>query len=275
YYLDLTISDENLQNLWTDLNNYIIENEISIGYGGDIGNYLNYGIYNLFKNVVTQENGKLGTFINEPTNTSQSVLATLDGNEKNIYVKVKDGLYKMDSKSLNNGNVSISDNMNISMNNLFLSSPSNYFSWNGNEIISLSPSGVTAINNGNTSIIFPRKASGTIISNAFAGHSIHNAKYYDSNDKIIDIDMSLTSITQLNYYAFIFMDKLKNVILPKTMQYQVFYLNNVLSNVVIPDSVQTIGFGNFYDNKNTFSCNLFVSSSEAKDRIFSLLNVPS
>ena len=66
YYKDLTISDTNLQVLWTNINKYISDNQITGGDNGDMSNYLNYGIYNLFKNVQTIYNGLLGQFINLP-----------------------------------------------------------------------------------------------------------------------------------------------------------------------------------------------------------------
>ncbi|MDE5599793.1 MAG: hypothetical protein K2I49_02550, partial [Ureaplasma sp.] len=149
-YLDLSISDENLQQLWTNLNNYIIENEISIGEGGDISSYLNYGIYNLFKNVVTEQNGKLEQFINSPTNIGVNNLTSLT-NVRDIKVSIKSGLYKMTSKELDKDdyldsyNIVISNDLTISMNNLYLSSPSSYFDWSSDNsfIVSLSDIGLS------------------------------------------------------------------------------------------------------------------------------------
>ncbi|MDE6289752.1 MAG: leucine-rich repeat domain-containing protein, partial [Ureaplasma sp.] len=199
YYLDLTISDENLENLWNDLNNYIIENEISIGRNGDISNYLNYGIYNFFKNLQTNQNGKLEQFINTPTNIGVNNLTILT-DVRDIKVSLKSGLYKMTSKNLNNDsylgkyNIVVSNNSTISMNNLYLSSPTSDFTWNDTQITGLTANGVNAINQGNTGIILPLKCS-SLSTKAFNGNSASFNDNYLVNQKIIGIDMSLSSIT--------------------------------------------------------------------------------
>ncbi|MDE6473062.1 MAG: hypothetical protein K2K73_01480, partial [Ureaplasma sp.] len=60
YYTDLTISDDDLQELWNSVNTFIEENAITVGTDGNISGYLNYRIFDLFKAVKTVENQSLG-----------------------------------------------------------------------------------------------------------------------------------------------------------------------------------------------------------------------
>ncbi|MDE6289560.1 MAG: leucine-rich repeat domain-containing protein, partial [Ureaplasma sp.] len=245
YYLDLTISDENLQQLWTNLNNYIIENEISIGNGGDIGNYLNYGIYNLFKNVVTEQNGKLEQFINAPTSIGTSNLTTLTG-ARDIKVTLKNGLYKMNSKNLDNDsylenyNIVVSNNSLISMNNLYLSSPSSYFNWDNTNITSISSEGLNEQFH-----IIPYKAK-----------SFSQAVYYN-NRTIKGIDMSFSNILVIpasttpggSDKAFIcYCFSLLTLYLPKNLKevgsWGISYSS--INELIVPDSVNRLGRGCFY-----------------------------
>ncbi|MDE6289601.1 MAG: leucine-rich repeat domain-containing protein, partial [Ureaplasma sp.] len=243
YYLDLTISDENLQNLWTDLNNYIVENEISIGNGGDINNYLNYGIYNLFKNVKTIQNGNLGQFINAPTNETPANVTTISQFSRNIFVTLKSGLYKMSSKNLvvDIGNAIVSNNT-ISMNNLSLSSPISLFKWSGTEIMGLNT------DSNNLVLLFPDKCT-----------SLSPSAFYQ-NLQLKEIDLYWTKIIKINSKndygdlisvnsTFEYCSNLTNVRLPKNLTilgYDTFNYDQSLTNITFNNSLTTLSSYSLY-----------------------------
>ncbi|MDE6289869.1 MAG: leucine-rich repeat domain-containing protein, partial [Ureaplasma sp.] len=243
YYLDLTISDENLQQLWTKINNFILENQITTGESGDINNYLNYSIYDFFKNVDTQFNGKLGQYINSPNNPWSS-----SGKSNNISVNLNTkSLYKMTSKNLNYGEIVVSNNNNISMNYLQLEWTSNYFSWTNNQINGFSSLGLSAINSGITNIVFPRKCNSFSINAFNAKENSFNVNYL-VNRKITAVDLSLTSVSIISGSGgfnglFVNCSNITNVYLPKTLTSiggNTFYYCT-FKEIKIPNSVNTIG----------------------------------
>ncbi|MDE6289207.1 MAG: leucine-rich repeat domain-containing protein, partial [Ureaplasma sp.] len=181
YYLDLTISDQNLQDLWTKINNFLLDNQVTGGDNGDIGGYLNYSIYNFFKNTETIDNGLLGQFINSPNDSyGGTIFVNLNNNR----------LYKMTSKILDGGNVNVSNNSTISIQNLPLEWKSGNFNWSSNAIRGFSSTGNSAVNNGSVNVIFPKRCE-----------SIGDSAFY-SNTKIIKCDFSFSSIKTFGISAF-------------------------------------------------------------------------
>ncbi|MDE5599603.1 MAG: leucine-rich repeat domain-containing protein, partial [Ureaplasma sp.] len=211
YYLDLTISDEKLKKLRVDVNNFISDNKITVGPNGDINNYLNYGIFNYFKNVDTKFNGKLGQYINSPNNPWSST-----GKGNNIGVNTNNSnLYKMTSKYLNNGEIIVSGN-NISLNHFQFEWDEQYFLWSGNEITGISSSGQSLINSGITNIVVPKRCVG-LVGTPFSGSNGSSIMY-----KVTEIDLRLTSISKLINDSFRAYDRVSD---------------SMLEYVYLPDSV--------------------------------------
>ncbi|MDE5599521.1 MAG: leucine-rich repeat domain-containing protein, partial [Ureaplasma sp.] len=167
-----------------DLNSFIGMNQITVGQDGDINSYLVYSIFDFFKNVDTMFNGKLGQYINSPTNSSSS-----SNLSRSISVNLKSGLYKMISKNLqyNNFNIpriSVSGNSNIVLNDLDLSSPSSYFDISNTTLI-----GITSLGSKIKYFILPKKIA-YIDKNAF------NA------DNVVYLDLGITQITSIVAHQF-------------------------------------------------------------------------
>ncbi|MDE6289852.1 MAG: leucine-rich repeat domain-containing protein, partial [Ureaplasma sp.] len=228
---------------------------------GDINKYLNYGIYKIFQDTQTIDNGLLGQYINSPD----------DSYGGTIFVSLKNGLYKMTSKLLDNGNINVSNDSKILIQNLPLEWKSGNFSWSDSQINMFSSIGLTAINNGSTSVILPMKTV-SLHEWAFnASQAAYNSNYL-ANRKIKSMDMSLTSIISLgkktsditNYSDYnlysVFSDctQLSKVILPKNLVWigsGVFY-NTRIVTIDIPSSVEYIDKVVFLSCKELVSVDL-------------------
>ncbi|MDE6472872.1 MAG: leucine-rich repeat domain-containing protein, partial [Ureaplasma sp.] len=228
YYTDITISDDALKDLWTNINNFIKNNQITVGSGGNISSYLNFQIYDFFKNVKTVNNQNLSEFIDSPINSNASVKDL-----RTISVRVKNGLYKMTSKNLNDSDIVIENNNNlISMKNLFLASPDTYFNWNSNKITSL-----TSVGLNQNMIILPEKAE-----------QIGN-QLFMNNQKIQQLDMSCSQIEELPSNTtdttglFYMSNNLTYLYLPKNLKVigeRAFYRLSGLAELVLPNTLTTI-----------------------------------
>ncbi|MDE6473407.1 MAG: leucine-rich repeat domain-containing protein, partial [Ureaplasma sp.] len=209
YYTDVIIDDEKLKNLWSDVNEFVTLNKVTIGNSGNINSYLNYRIYDFFKSVKTTENKNLSEFILSPQNSLRS-----------ISVQLKSGLYKINSKNLDNDKIVVKNNT-IYLNNLYLMSPEEIFTWSGNEIIGLTNNGKQEKN-----IVLPPKTT------SLAQNLFNN--YTNDNPNLKKIDMSLTTITN-----FIDADR---------REISLFSQSNV-NEVILPDSLIHMGAWSFFKCK--------------------------
>ncbi|MDE5599868.1 MAG: leucine-rich repeat domain-containing protein, partial [Ureaplasma sp.] len=233
-----------------------------------------------FKNVKTIQNGNLGQFINAPTNSVPNKLTSLNDSYKNIVVTLKSGLYKMSSKNLNSGNISVSNNTTISMNNL-LSSPKNYFDWSGTRILGLSDAGISAINEGNIALIFPNICD-SLGAGAFSTSNSYNyngSKNSLANSKITYVDLSLTNITSTyinitgasDRGVFASCDSLSKIIFPKNLQsfgLGMLRGSNNLDYVTIPETVtqfEDYGYQFAYASKRITGIKILAKASKIPD----------
>ncbi|MDE6473393.1 MAG: leucine-rich repeat domain-containing protein, partial [Ureaplasma sp.] len=253
YYTDLTISDANLASVWQTLNNFVIDNQISYSSDGDINNYLNSSIWNIIKDINTIDGLKLENFINKPTNSEQIISVTL-----------KSGMYKMKSKNLNSSSIIIENNSKISFNQLYIQSPTTWFSWNGNGIIGLSSKGQNLVNTGTRNFVLPVKTTSI---RGFSGYNFGVEK----------IDMSYSNITSIDSNSFHNNNDLLTLLLPKKLTsigYDAFDGTRKLTTVFLPSSLSSCGSNAFnrdgLPDPNRFS-NFYVESSEAKSKFINLI----
>ncbi|MDE6473270.1 MAG: leucine-rich repeat domain-containing protein, partial [Ureaplasma sp.] len=206
--------------------------------------YLNYRIFDLFKAVKTVENQSLGEFINgNPTNSISSIQSL-----STISVRIKSGLYKMDSKSLNNGNIKVENNNSISLNNLSLTSPDTYFNWNGDTV-----TGLTSLGRQQSVLAIPLHCT-KINDSAFSGLT---------NIRQIKISGNVDNIGQ---NAFLNCTSLNTVDLREgiTNIGQLSFSNTALSSVTIPNSITSIGIKSFF-RCNSLT-NMFINEVNSKLR---------
>ncbi|MDE6289800.1 MAG: leucine-rich repeat domain-containing protein, partial [Ureaplasma sp.] len=232
YFNLISISDTNLNNLRTSIQDYITNNQVTVD---NVNNHIT-NINSLVSSVKTTNNQNLGNFVGSVTYSNNAFTIPLNSNTK------------MNVKSLTNIQVNVNSIAMSNFNFYFVSvapqeSPEDWFIWTGSNSIS----GLSALGLQQKHIVLPSKIA-----------KFSKSYVFYKNKTLVSIDMSLTSLTStgisLDYIGdsiFNGCSSLTSVILPKTLtsigQYA-FANCTSLTSITIPNSVTTIWHYAFSDS---------------------------
>nr|MDE6472980.1 leucine-rich repeat domain-containing protein [Ureaplasma sp.] len=212
FYTSISLSETNLELIHTHIQNYITDNNIA----DNAESITDIEIFNLIKDIRTEDNKKLGDFINTPVRASRVVEITLKP------------FVKLTERQTNNVEAQ-SDK--IIVKNLILSTTAGYFEWEGTKIVGLTDLGLRQ-----TSIVVPSECT-----------EIKNDVFF-ANKKIEHVDLSNTSITELKEDifsgSFSGASNLKTIRFPKTLKKIAGYTFagcTSLTNVEFPEGLSYIG----------------------------------
>ncbi|MDE5599428.1 MAG: leucine-rich repeat protein, partial [Ureaplasma sp.] len=224
FYTQINISDNDLINIKTKINEYIENNNIASG-----NNISSEQLKQFMQNIKA-------TIL--PDNTQSDLLSLISSVSfvNNSVQIIFNNLIKINDKEIQNQSISISNNT-ITISNFDFKPSRDFYTWSGNTI-----TGLTDLGKQQTDIILPAETTG-ILNNVFT-----------NNTKIVSVDMSNTQITKIplglgNVGLFMNCTSLKSVILPNNLTSigaQAFKNCSLLNSINLPNALEDIGMGAFY-----------------------------
>ncbi|MDE6289643.1 MAG: leucine-rich repeat protein, partial [Ureaplasma sp.] len=224
FYTQINISDNDLINIKTKINEYIENNNIASG-----NNISSEQLKQFMQNIKV-------TILSDNTQSDLLSLISSVSFVNNSVQIIFNNLIKINDKEIQNQSISISNNT-ITISNFDFKPSRDFYTWSGNTI-----TGLTDLGKQQTDIILPAETTG-ILNNVFT-----------NNTKIVSVDMSNTQITKIplglgNVGLFMNCTSLKSVILPNNLTSigaQAFKNCSLLNSINLPNALEDIGMGAFY-----------------------------